>query len=905
MSAAPPEASLPSRSELQKQCDALAQERDIALQERDALREHFAELERRHRSQEHALRDLLDEKIAHDRQIEELGRRLRELRVSLSWRLTFPLRLARFAASALARPRTRGRHALLRAVRLAFQLVPGPPAQKLRWRTRFLRLFGWALPAGDPRSEIALRARPAGSEVPLPPELESLVEHCRADDAAVFSVEAAIEQVAQAFARGALSPEEALGNPAATLLELRQQGLAGDRARAVYGARGRERIAQHLASGRRMRFPAPDRPVASIVLVLYGQAGLTLLCLESLLKCRGVPFELILVDNASSDETRDLLATLDGVAILRNRENEGFLRAVNQGLAQARGEFVLLLNNDAQLFPQALEKLVDALRGDPSAGAVGGRIVLLDGTLQEAGSIIWRDGSCLGYGRGRDPDDPAFLFRRAVDYGSGCLLLVRRALFQEIGGLDLRFAPAYYEEADLCMELRARGRRVLYEPDAVLLHYEFGSSRSRDDAIEQQRRNQQRFVAKHRSALEAHLAPAAGSIERARSAARWQPRVLVLDDRVPHRGLGQGLPRANDLLHALGELGYAVTMYPTTLPHEHWRTLYADVPREIELVHGRGVARLAEFLEERRGSFERILVSRPHNMGFLLEIRRQRPELFRGLEIVYDAEAIFALRDYERARVMGEVQGERVVAQRIREEIGLASEASAILTVSEREAAHFRSAGGPEVHVVGHCLASRPTQTPHAQRRDFLFLGSMQDDATPNVDSVAWFVEQVWPLLRAELPDDVVLHLVGPTGATKLKALQAYHGLRLRVHGFVEDPTRYYERCRVFVVPTRYAGGIPYKAHEAASRGLPIVASPLIASQLGWRDERELLIGKGPEHFAAKCLRLYHEEALWERTRQAALFAIERECSHRGFLAALEGALGRADALAARREAAA
>src|SRR5262245_24217452 len=362
MSAAPTEAAERARADLQKRLEELAQERDIAVQERDALRERSAELERRYRAQEHALRDLLDEKIAHDRQIEELGRRLQRLRRSLSWQLTFPLRLAIFVARALARPRTRGRHALLRAVRLAFRLVPGPPAQKLRWRTRFLRAFGWALPAGDPRSQVALRARPPGSGVALPPELESLVEQCRADDAAVFSIEAAIQQAEQALASGALAPEAALANPAATLVELCRLGLAGYRARAFYGERSRERLAQHLARVRRMRFPVPDRPAVSIVLVLFNQAGLTLLCLESLLKCTGVPFELILVDNASGDETRELLATLDGVTVLENRENAGFLRAVNQGLEVARGEFVLLLNNDAKLFPQALGKVVGALR---------------------------------------------------------------------------------------------------------------------------------------------------------------------------------------------------------------------------------------------------------------------------------------------------------------------------------------------------------------------------------------------------------------------------------------------------------------------------------------------------------------------------------------------------------------
>ena len=95
---------------------------------------------------------------------------------------------------------------------------------------------------------------------------------------------------------------------------------------------------------------------------------------------------------------------------------------------------------------------------------------MLDGTLQEAGSLIWQDGSCLGYGRGDDPEQPEYMFRRDVDYCSGAFLLFRKQDFAALQGFDEAFAPAYYEESDFCIRLRKSGKRVVYDPRAVITH---------------------------------------------------------------------------------------------------------------------------------------------------------------------------------------------------------------------------------------------------------------------------------------------------------------------------------------------------------------------------------------------------------------------------------------------------
>lgn len=207
-------------------------------------------------------------------------------------------------------------------------------------------------------------------------------------------------------------------------------------------------------------------------------------------------------------------------------------------------------------------------------GAVGGKIVLLDGSLQEAGSIIWSDGSCKGYGRGRVPRDPEFQFRREVDYCSGAFLMVRRTLFESLNRFDPAFAPAYYEETDLCMRIRAAGFRVVYEPTVEILHFEFGSSSSSQAAIALQQRNRELFCERHAAALrECHPAPGTRELN-ARMINHYAGRILVIDDQVPYPALGAGYPRANSILSAIHGAGWFVTFYPLVIPTVAWDKAY-------------------------------------------------------------------------------------------------------------------------------------------------------------------------------------------------------------------------------------------------------------------------------------------------------------------------------------------
>jgi GT2 family glycosyltransferase len=188
-----------------------------------------------------------------------------------------------------------------------------------------------------------------------------------------------------------------------------------------------------------------------------------------------VPFEVIVVDDASVDETRDLEELISGVTVVRNDTNRGFIEACNRGAAAARGEFVVFLNNDTLVTPGWLSALLEPFE-EPDVGLVVPKLLYPDGRLQEAGGIVFSDGSAWNYGRGDDPTNPKYEFRRDVHYGSGACLAAPRNLFEELGGFDTRFAPMYYEDVDLAFAARSANRRVVYQPACQIFHAEGGTA---------------------------------------------------------------------------------------------------------------------------------------------------------------------------------------------------------------------------------------------------------------------------------------------------------------------------------------------------------------------------------------------------------------------------------------------
>lgn len=224
------------------------------------------------------------------------------------------------------------------------------------------------------------------------------------------------------------------------------------------------------------RTPRPLRTVAdvSIVIPVYNKCEFTAACLSSLRRLRssGTDFEVIVVDNASSDGTAEYLAGMRGeIAIWRNEQNLGFAKACNQGAVLAQGSVIVFLNNDTEVHPGCLNALVDELRCHPETGIVGGRLLYPDGTIQHAGVAIGRDQIPFHIHRQLAADHPLVMERRTYPIVTAACAAVRREEFYRIGMFDEAFVNGH-EDIDLCFRYREKGQEVVYRPDCVVTHHE-------------------------------------------------------------------------------------------------------------------------------------------------------------------------------------------------------------------------------------------------------------------------------------------------------------------------------------------------------------------------------------------------------------------------------------------------
>lgn len=225
-----------------------------------------------------------------------------------------------------------------------------------------------------------------------------------------------------------------------------------------------------------IEFPDPPRPRVSILIVTYGGWEWTERTLHALHAHTDLPYEVVVVDNASPDRTPERLRRdVRGARVVLNDRNEGFGPANNLAAERARGELLVLLNPDALVRPGWLPPLVQTLEGDHRVGAVVPRLLNLDGTVQESGSIVWADGSTEAVGAGADPGDPVHRFRRSTDYGSAACLLIRRQTFLRVGGFHPGYLPAYCEDVDLALALRVEGLDTVVDPSSQVVHARFGA----------------------------------------------------------------------------------------------------------------------------------------------------------------------------------------------------------------------------------------------------------------------------------------------------------------------------------------------------------------------------------------------------------------------------------------------
>jgi GT2 family glycosyltransferase len=593
----------------------------------------------------------------------------------------------------------------------------------------------------------------------------------------------------------------------------------------------------------------------SIIIPVFNKAEFTWQCLASLI--RELDFsqvEIIVVDNASTDNTEEVLARFaEYVRVITNERNAGFVDASNQGAAAAKGNYLVFLNNDTTVLPGWLDHLIKTIEGDPVVGAVGSMFLYPDGSIQEAGGVVWQNGAADHYGWGASPDDRRFNFAREVDYCSAASLLIRTEIFNSLGGFDRLFAPAYYEDVDLCFGVRSLGSKVVYQPMSRLVHFE-GATAGSDTTKgfkKYQITNRARFVEKWRAVLDREQLPQdLKQLAAASDRNRERPRVVVFDERVPSPDRDAGSLRMLLILKSLGKWCH-VTFVPFNRPQgiDYERALWQAGIETADATDYRTL------LKNKNTSA--AIVSRP-SMGstFIHRIRRVNP----GVRVVFDMVDTHFLR-FQREYEISGAAAALAEAKRYRKlERQLAQVSDVVWCASlEDKEVMAREAPQSKIEVVPTIHELRDPGKAFEDRRDLLFIGNLAH--RPNEDAVLFFLREIYPLVRKSLPT-VRLDIIGDFASAAIKACDSE---QVRILGYLPDVEPYLRNARVFIAPLRFGAGIKGKVGEAMAHGLPVVTTSIGAEGFGLTHELDVMIGDDPTSFAEATQQLYLQKELWKR----------------------------------------
>lgn len=640
--------------------------------------------------------------------------------------------------------------------------------------------------------------------------------------------------------------------------------------------RGDFAIKGEFSEGGILSIPGTDAPLVSIIIPAYNQVAYTYACIRSVIENTDpseTPYEIILADDASNDATRDISNWIKGIVIAKTEGNLGFLRNCNNAAKLAKGEYLFFLNNDTKVTPGWLVSLTSMMEKDGTVGMCGSKLVYPDGRLQEAGGIIWSDASGWNYGRLDDPSKYSFNYVKDVDYISGAAILIRHSLWKEIGGFDDRFAPAYCEDSDLAFEVRRHGKRVVYQPDSTVIHFE-GVSNGTDVAGTGLKRyqvvNSEKFKEKWADVLKRQQKNTGDPNPfAARERSSGKKTVLVIDHYVPQRDRDAGSKTTFQYLKMFTEKGYNVKFLPDNFLKDEPYT-HELQQMGIEVLYGDEIREgIFDWILKNKDFIDIAYLNRPHIAVKYIDFLKKNTSI-RCIFYGHDLHYMRIRREYE---LTGDIRKRRESDYWKSIEFSVMEQSDMVYYPSQDEIDDIHE-HRPEIpaKAITAYIYDDPVKADYGRRNDLLFVGGFRHP--PNEDGVKWFAEAVWPLIRRELPE-VRFLIAGSHPTDEIKALNGQNGIE--VLGFVSDEKlrELYRTSKLTVVPLRYGAGVKGKVVEALSEGSVIVTTSVGAEGIPEADS-VMAVADTPAQFASRVISLYNDKEKLKEMSEAELAFIKK-----------------------------
>lgn len=615
-----------------------------------------------------------------------------------------------------------------------------------------------------------------------------------------------------------------------------------------------------------IELPKYENPDVSIIIPAYNQFTYNYYCIESIKKHSGdVKYEVILADDCSNDLTKDIAKVVKNLQIARTEKNMLFLRNCNNAAKFARGKYILFLNNDTQVQENWLKPLVDLIESDTQIGMVGSKLVYADGTLQEAGGIIWKDGSGWNYGRNMDAMAPEYNYVREVDYISGAAIMIRAELWKKLGGFDEHFAPAYCEDSDLAFQVRKAGYKVMYQPLSVVVHFE-GKSNGVDTSSgikKYQIENSMKLKEKWATELEKQY-PNAQNVFKARERSKGRKTILVIDHYVPQFDKDAGSKTTFQYLKMFVKQGYVVKfMGDNFYQDEPYTTELQQLG--IEVLYGSWYAQhWEEWIVENQKNIDFVYLNRPHISIKYIDFLKEKT----NIKCIYYGHDFHYMRLKREAELNGDETKLKEADAWLEKELYIMRKADMNYYPSciEKDEINKLDSAIPVKDITAYVYESflETVCEDFVKREGIVFVGGFGHP--PNEDAVIWFVENVYPLILQK--QEIPFYIVGSHPTEKIKALPKKNK-NIILKGFVSEEELYslYQSCKMAIVPLRYGAGVKGKVVEALYHGIPMVTTS-VGSEGIEGIEDIVSVADDQELFSQKVLELYNDNGRLRETQK-------------------------------------
>ena len=571
-----------------------------------------------------------------------------------------------------------------------------------------------------------------------------------------------------------------------------------------------------------------DSPLVSIIIPVHNNFNYTYNCISSILDSeKSISFEIIISNDNSNDDTIFLKTKYfknnKNIYIYNNHKAYNFLLNCKRAAKRARGKYLLFLNNDTKVHKEWLTYLLKLIENDEKVGMVGSKLIYPDGLLQEAGGIVWSNGECLNYGRGSNSDYPEYNYVKEVDYISGTSIIIRKSLWEKIGGFDKRFIPAYYEDTDLAFELRKLGYKVMYQPLSVVEHYE-GISNGKEliSGIKKyQVKNKIKFIDKWKNELKNQIL----ETYMARDRCFNKSRIFVIDRFVPNFDKDAGGRCCFMYLNLYQRLGLQVTFlgndfqkiepYTTILQQKGMEILYGDSFKNESY--------LDNWFKDNLKYFKFVYLQRPDIGQKYIDLIRK---YFSGkiFYFAHDLHHIRLAREYNITHDKNKYIESETVKQI---EMEIFNKVDIIHVVGDFEYNYFKEKFENKI------IRNIPLfiyennydiiEKDFSKRNGLIVVAGLLH--APNADGVLWFAKEVYPKIIDKFTE-MIWYIVGSGIPDEIKNLESKN---IKIKGFLSDEELHllYQKCRIAIAPLRFGAGVKGKILEAAHNQIPIVTTSI------------------------------------------------------------------------------